>query len=68
MQNKPFQVRNYPDYLGTSGIPLAMGVNLKTSKQTNKKPTFKTTNKTHSAPCLLSCSNGTQMSLLQGSW
>lgn len=37
MQNKPFQVRNYPDYLGTSGIPLAMGVNLKTSKQTNKK-------------------------------
>lgn len=62
-------MRNHPDYQGNSGILLAVGVDLKTNKQTKKrppktkKPTLK--NKTQSVHGFLFCSNGTQMSLLQ---
>lgn len=55
-------MKNHPDYQGNSEIPLAVGVDLKTSKQTkktkNKKkknPTFKTKNKTQGVCWLLYC-------------
>lgn len=52
---------NHPNYQGNSGIPLAVGVDLK-NEQVNKNLTFKTKNKTQGVHWFLSCSNGTQMS------